>query len=370
MEVGQALVSEFELDRILRRVLDAAVEVIGARYAALGVLDPSREGLERFVHLGVDDATRELIGDLPEGRGVLGLLISDPTPLRLADVTQHPDSYGFPEGHPPMRTFLGVPITIGSRQWGNLYLTEKHGGEEFGESDERVATALAEWAAVAIGNARSVATERLRFAMDAAEQERLQWARELHDETLQGLAAIRLLLATGRQGDPEGLRSAVDASIEQIDDEIASMRGLISDLRPDSLSELGIVNALQGLAERMRPRAPDVRIDVTPADPAPAPGRLPAAIEVALYRVAQEAITNAIRHGQAGAITIALHRDAGRTAVSIHDDGSGFDPDEVDLGYGLIGMRERAELAGGKLLIDSTPGEGTTVRLRIPLDTY
>lgn len=363
-EVGRSLVSDLEFEGILSRVLAAAVELTGARYAALGVLDPSREGLERFVHRGIDPSTAERIGELPRGRGVLGLLISDPKPLRLADVSTHPRSFGFPAAHPPMSTFLGVPITIGGRQWGNLYLTEKEGGVEFDLHDERVAVALAAWAAVAIGNARSIATERLRFAMDAAEQERLQWARELHDETLQGLAAVQLMLARGRRGGAGEQGLAIEAAIDQIDREIGSMRALISDLRPDSLSELGIESALAGFGRRISERSGAVEIIV---DAASRDVRPPVEIEIALYRVAQEAITNAIRHGFASLITVELRRGSREATIEIRDDGVGFDPAEVELGYGIIGMRERAELAGAELVIDSAVGRGTTVSLTTPL---
>ncbi len=265
-DVGRGLVSDLELEHVLRRVLEAAVQITGARYAALGVLDRERSGLERFIHLGIDEQTRERIGDLPSGRGILGLLISEPRPVRLHDVSEHANSYGFPPNHPPMSTFLGVPIRILERQWGNLYLTEKENGADFTEEDERAVISLAEWAAIAIGNARSVATERLRLAMDAAEQERRQWARELHDATLQGLAAVRLMLATGRR-DSDKLESAVDRSIEQIDHEIASLRDLITDLRPDSLQELGIVPGPGGAGEQDRVPRPGR------ADPGRGPAR-------------------------------------------------------------------------------------------------
>ncbi|MBK5117541.1 MAG: GAF domain-containing protein, partial [Thermoleophilia bacterium] len=128
---GRGLVSDLELDRVLANVLEAAIEITGARYAALGVLNAERSGLENFIHKGIDEQTRKRIGDPPTGKGALGILIEDPRPLRLADVGSDPRSYGFPPGHPPMKTFLGVPITIRGEPWGNLYLTEKAGGEEF-----------------------------------------------------------------------------------------------------------------------------------------------------------------------------------------------------------------------------------------------
>jgi len=154
LDVGRALVAELDVETVLRHVLETAREITGARYAALGILDERKEELERFVFVGIDEDTRRLIGPLPRGGGVLGELIRNPQPLRLPDVTQHRRSYGFPPGHPPMTTFLGVPISIRGEAWGNLYLTDKAEGAEFDERDEESAIVLSEWAAIAIGNAR------------------------------------------------------------------------------------------------------------------------------------------------------------------------------------------------------------------------
>jgi signal transduction histidine kinase len=163
IEVGRGLMSELDLETLLQRILEVARELTGARYAALGILDERREELERFLTLGIDEAERRAIGDLPRGRGVLGELIAHPHPLRLADVELHPHSYGFPIGHPEMHTFLGVPVVIRGAGWGNLYLTEKEGGAEFSVADEAALVVLADWAAIAIENARlyaSVSTRR------------------------------------------------------------------------------------------------------------------------------------------------------------------------------------------------------------------
>ena len=153
VEVGRSLVAELDLEVVLDRVLDVAREITGARYAALGILDERKEELEQFLTAGIDDERREQIGSLPRGRGVLGLLIRDPRPLRLNDVGAHPESYGFPPEHPPMKTFLGVPVIVRGEAWGNLYLTEKEGGP-FTEEDESALLILADWAAIAIQNAR------------------------------------------------------------------------------------------------------------------------------------------------------------------------------------------------------------------------
>ena len=152
LDVRRTLASESDYERLLERVLEEGRAITGARYAALGVLDEEEVELERFLTSGVDAGTREAIGEPPRGRGVLGVLILDPRPLRLADVAEHPESYGFPAGHPPMRSFLGVPIMIGGEVWGNLYFAEKEDAREFSEADEQAAVVLAEWAAKAIEN--------------------------------------------------------------------------------------------------------------------------------------------------------------------------------------------------------------------------
>jgi signal transduction histidine kinase len=154
MDIGTALLSELDLEAVLRSIVDAARELTSAEYAALGVLNRDHTELERFIYLGIDDETRRSIGNLPRGRGVLGELIRDPVPLRLRDVNQHPHAYGFPPDHPPMHSFLGVPVAIREEVFGNLYMTEKQGGREFDEEDESAAKMLATWAGVAIENAR------------------------------------------------------------------------------------------------------------------------------------------------------------------------------------------------------------------------
>jgi signal transduction histidine kinase len=161
LDVGRAVVSELDLAAVLDRVLQAGREATGARYAALGILNEQRTELEQFLTSGVDDETHRAIGDLPRGLGVLGTLIEHPQSLRVADVGQHPSSYGFPAGHPVMRSFLGVPLVIRGQAWGNLYLTEKQGGD-FTAQDEEAAMILADWAAIAIDHAQAHGTSERR----------------------------------------------------------------------------------------------------------------------------------------------------------------------------------------------------------------
>ena len=176
LDVGCALTTELDRSVVLDHVLEAAREITGARYAAVGILNDQRTELAQFLTSGVDEPTRRAIGDLPRGRGVLGALIKKPQPLRLGDVGQHPTSYGFPVGHPVMRSFLGVPVVIREHVWGNLYLTEKDEGE-FTKADEEAAVILAKWAAVAIENAR---------LYEVSEQRRQE-----SEKTARGLEATR-----------------------------------------------------------------------------------------------------------------------------------------------------------------------------------
>lgn len=155
LAVGRSLVSELDLDTVLMNVLDAARQLTAARYAALGVLNSDKTELERFLYVGIDEEMRRRIGPLPRGHGILGELIRDPRPLRLDNIGDHPRSYGFPSEHPTMTTFVGTPITVRGEVFGNIYLTEKEGGDPFDEGDEHLVTVLAEWSAVAINNART-----------------------------------------------------------------------------------------------------------------------------------------------------------------------------------------------------------------------
>jgi signal transduction histidine kinase len=540
IEVGRSLVSELDLELVLERLLEVARELTGARYAAVGILDSSKSELERFVTSGIDPETHRRIGDLPRGRGVLGLLIREPRPLRLREVSRHPESYGFPPEHPRMTTFLGVPVTIRGEAWGNLYLTEKEGGAEFSDDDERSIVVLADWAAIAIENARlyqraeerrvdleravrglevtsaiaravggeteldrvlelivkraralveartlvilllqgddlvvaatagevadgvegtrlpfrgsvsedvlasrraervsdvraremqspaalgidataalaaplifrgqqlgaliafdrlggpqfgsedeelmlsfaasaatavhtarSVTEERLTHALEAAEQERTRWARELHDETLQGLGGLQVLLASAlRKGDADAREAAMRQALEHISGEIDNLRNLITELRPAELDELGLESALEALAERRAARD-GLRV-VLDVDLAGEDGdrRLARQTESTIYRIVQEALTNASKHADATRVDVRLAFAYDTVEVVIADDGQGFDLATVGGGFGLVGMRERIALVRGTFEIDSRPGAGTTVRATLPV---
>jgi signal transduction histidine kinase len=535
LHVARTLVAEHSTDAVLDRILQEAREITGARYAALGVLDESRVELERFITAGIDPTTHRAIGDLPRGRGVLGVLIDDPRPLRLADVGRHPRSYGFPLGHPEMHSFLGVPIVIRGDAWGNLYLTEKEGADAFTDADEEAALALAQWAGIAIENARlyetgelrrqqleqavrsleaarditdaisgvweldrilelivkrgralveaqsivillkegdelvvaasaghaatahghripiagstsgqvlerghperilnvetqlriaptelgvshaqsgllvpmihrgagvgvlaafdrgtdrqaftiederllrtfgaaaanavavnqSVAAERLRSAITAADAERARWARELHDQTLQSLGGLRVgLAATLGRGDAGTRDEAIRQAIEDIELEIANLRGIISDLRPSLLDDLGLEPAIEALLERRREEGLEITSELSVPDHA----GLASELETTIYRLVQESLTNIVKHAQSTRVRVFVGIDAGQALVEVEDDGVGFDTSAKTAGFGLEGMRERVYLAGGELQIEPRH-PGTLVRATLP----
>jgi signal transduction histidine kinase len=536
LDVGRSLVAELDLDGVLVRVLDVARELTGARYAAVGVLDESETQLTRFLSRGLDPETERRIGDKPRGHGVLGELTSHPQPLRLDHVGEHPRSYGYPPNHPPMSTFLGVPILVRGTAWGNLYLTEKDAGP-FTDEDEQALLVLADWASIAIYNAdlyrgqldrrdeleRTVAAleatmsiaralgaetdlgrvlelvtkrgralvearimvialvdgdelvvravagaagagllgrrlklasslgaataissdgdervdgqaTRLRRALaqevgatsgllvplryrqdtvgvlaafdrmdgdtrfaageerlleafaasaatavvtaqrvaastltrrvEAAEHERARWARELHDESLQDLAGLKILLAAGRRREGSDLLAVVDEAISRLSQSIEGLRGLIADLRPAALDQLGVGAALEGLAERTR-SGTGLDVDLlTDIDES----RLPPDAASTVYRLVQESLTNVGKHAGAAHVAIAVQMGPVSVDIEVRDDGVGFDPASPAAGFGLVGMRERAELAHGSLDVEAAVGSGTIVRAHIPLD--
>jgi len=541
VEVGRALLSELDPDALLDRILETAREITGARYAALGILNSERTELERFLTQGVDEDTQRAIGDLPRGRGVLGVLIDEPRPLRLTDVGRHPRSYGFPSGHPVMRSFLGVPIVVRGETWGNLYLAETPLGE-FTEGDEEAAVVLADWAAIAIDNARTLQTseqrrseleramrgleatrdiavaigddvglervlelivkrgralvearsvvimlregselvvaayaghavdahgkrlsiadstsgqvlkhgraeritdiaarlriapgdlgvpdahaallvplvyrgeprgllaafdrgesaasfteddeqvlrtfaasaatavataqsvmeERLRHSLAAADAERRRWARELHDETLQGLGAMRVLLATAlRRAEPRGTEEAMRQAIEQLEQEITSLRSIITELRPAALDELGLRPAIEALIQRHRNTQDFALVAELALHGRAGDSNLDPEIETTVYRLVQEALTNVAKHAGAHHVRVAITEGDDELMVAVEDDGGGFSTDERTEGFGLAGMRERVYLSGGTITIQSPAAEGgTLVEARLPV---
>jgi signal transduction histidine kinase len=534
IEAARTIHRARSLDALLRQVVESAAQIVGARYAALGVIDPTGQHLEQFITVGVDEVTRTRIGDLPRGQGVLGVLIRDAVPLRLEDMSEDPRSVGFPPGHPAMKGFLGVPIMLRGHAYGNLYLTEKDTGD-FTDEDQEVVELLASQAAVAIENARlldtsrrwtrqldtlnelgtalvseldldrllEVVAERLRELLSARvvvidlrqadgglrvqgasgegaaqllgmvspedskshhvlarmrservdsaledpeihpegeaqmldlqaglwvplvvrgepigvitvadkvgrdprftdedmrlaqafgtragaaveltrrvsrdavrtmlrgqEEERSRLSRELHDQTGQALTALLLGLNAARRAT--GLDEA-KAALADLDDVVrealADVRSIAVRLRPAALDELGLAAALERLASSA---ADGTGAEVAVTTTLATDERLPTEIETAVYRIVQEAVGNALRHGGAGRVDVTVVTRPDAVIASVEDDGCGFDPVAVRHGrLGLVGMRERAALFGGRLAVESSPGRGAAITAELPLD--
>ena len=559
LDAGVAIAGGLELDQILPRLVQSACDLTGARYGAIGVLDESGNRLAQFITAGLGDAEREAIGDLPTGRGILGVLITDARPLRLSDLGTDPRSVGFPPNHPPMRNFLGVPVIAGGSVFGNLYLTEKRGGD-FTEDDEAVAIMLAAQAGAAIQNARlfaearehaealerawtevssvdellgailsggarddvlqllaeqavravpaavigialpednrtmlryaaaagergarlrqhtvpvggskvgaallarrvvkvddlesdpdayaptgriagvrsllivpivrrfeavgvivagdregatvlggederllqayaartvialelaqALSTERdradaverlvaseirdasrretLRRVVEAQERERRRLAIELHDETGQSLAAVLMgLRRLEESDDPAAVRSTVEELRATVVNAVQELRALAVELRPKALDDFGLAPALERLVDTYSRRT-GLEVDSHLAGLEP---RLAEPVESALYRIAQEALTNIAKHAGASAVSIVTRRDGERLTMIVEDNGTGFDETTPAQGLGLVSMRERAELLGGSLRVESSTDHGTTLVVEVP----
>ena len=387
------LAAEHDSVGLLQRIVEGAAEVTGARYAALGVYDTDG-AITTFVHHGIEDAAAHRIDRLPRGEGLLGRVIVADSPIRLDDLGSDPRSCGFPEHHPPMRSFLGAPIGRSGRRFGNLYLTEKAGGSSFDDEDEALVMALAAFAACAIENNELIASERARAAaaarqveaeeserakretlvavIAAQEAERARVSRDLHDDIGQALTSVLLglRLIDGpddvTMAEPGEVRRRVDELRDLVAAALRQTRRLAFELRPTVLDDVGLAPALSRLAAEVAERS-GLRVDAV-VDGAPERDHLAADVATVVYRVVQEALTNVVRHAKASTASVAVTVHSGRLRAVVEDDGIGFDPLAPATGHlGLQGMKERAQLVDGTVHVVSAPGSGTTVVLEVPV---
>jgi signal transduction histidine kinase len=354
IESAAAVVGELDLSRLLRRLISEAMAATGARYAALGVLG-EHGVLSDFLYEGVDAEVAEKIGHLPTGRGVLGTMIRARKTLMLDDISEHPDSYGFPPNHPPMTTFLGVPVTAGDSTYGNLYLTEKDGG--FTEDDRIVVEALSHVAGAAIQTARL--QERLKLVAVVEDRQRI--ARDLHDSVIQDLFAVGLGLQelTRRIDDPETAQM-VDEAVDRLDTSVNSLRRYIFELKDPSHPNLTLDERLQDLVSRMGSAYPStVRLSIDWIGPTTSDDEI--------IMLVQEGLSNSLRHGGAETVEISIDDEDHNVVIKVEDDGIGFDQAAIHDGMGLPNMRSRVERLGGVMTVDSQIGEGTTVQIWLPV---
>jgi signal transduction histidine kinase len=354
--------SDLDLSAMLHRLVVVATELVGAKYGALGVLDPTRTRLEDFITVGIDEHTHRLIGDLPEGKGILGLLIVDAKPIRLPDLKRHPDSYGFPPNHPPMKSFLGVPIRVRGEVFGNLYLTEKITEPEFTDIDEELSVGLAAAAGVAIENARL--HNRVQELAVVEDRERI--ARDLHDTVIQRLFATGLALqATARmaRSDPTATANRIEGAVDDLDVTIKHIRSAIFALESSSASEHLLRSRILETVDEVSAVLdfdPHVLLD-GPIDTA-----VPDEIAEELLATLREALSNARRHSQATAITVEVIV-ADRVQLRVSDNGIGMQGEPRSEGHGLRNMAARAQRLGGSLTVTPVSTGGLVVDWIVPL---
>jgi signal transduction histidine kinase len=358
-DVVLAIAAEHEVEPVLQRLVHSARELAGARYAALGI--PDGEGaFESFITSGMSEALIAAMGPLPRTHGMLGAMLAGPEPHRADDLRRDPRFRGWwPDAHPQMRSFLGVPIVARGEVIGALYLTEKEDAASFSAEDERLIGLLAAHAAIALENARL--HERSRELSIVEERNRL--ALELHDSVTQQLFGVALAAesaSTLLARDPDAAAAELRRVGELARGAMEELRAVVFELRPASLEAEGLATVLRkhvDVLRRVSGRAIDLRVGEPP--------RLAPDAAAQVLRIAQEALGNALRHADAGQIRVRLDG----LVLSVADDGRGFDTAARDVrGHrlGLTSMEERATELGGRLVVTSTPGDGTTVRLELP----
>jgi signal transduction histidine kinase len=368
-QVSQAVLSvtrQMTVRDGLQVIVRSARSLVGARYAALGVPDEG-DSFAEFVVDGISDAEWRAIGPLPRRHGMLGVLLTEGQPERLADISRDPRFEGWPAGHPRMSHFMGVPVRDGDQVLGIIFAANKVSAAAekrgFTERDQEILSLFAAHAAIALTNARLYERSRELSVV----QERSRLARELHDAVTQKLFSIRAharaaaVLAAREPADPDRVRAEIDIVGELGAEAHAELRAVIDGLAPPDLRAGGLTESLRRYAV-LAGRAHGIPVAVTAVELPALTGRQ----EAALDRVAQEALHNALRHAGAGAVRVRLARTARRVTLEVTDDGRGFAPEAPSGGMGLASMRERAAYAGGTLTITSGTG-GTLVRMSVPV---
>ncbi len=364
LEATLLLEADLELPSLLRHIVEEACSMTNAHYGALGVLNDQRTALAEFITVGLTDEAEDRIGVRPTGRGVLGLLITDPQPLRLASLGSHPESHEFPEGHPPMTSFLGVPIKVRDEVYGNLYLTDKLGWSEFTADDESLVGALAVTAGIAIQNARL----HSRVQEVAVYEERDRLARDLHDTVIQRLFAIGLSLQS-MAGNPAAASIAdrLNSTITDVDDTIRQVRTSIFELGSDDLHQ-GVRSAVLSVVHEL---SDVVGFDVRVTFEGPVDTAIGDQIAEHLLATIREAVTNIGRHAEATEAMLSISADSRRCLLQVTDNGRGLDPGQESVssgGLGLVNLRRRAEKLDGTFTLESPESGGTVLTWQVPIN--
>jgi len=358
-----AVAGELDVETVLQLIVDRVRTLVGAQYAALGIVDDRRR-IERFITSGISAEQRRRLGPLPEGHGLLGLIITEGHSLRVPDIGAHAASSGFPPEHPPMRSFLGVPVRVKRRVIGNFYLTDKESAPEFSDDDQRLTELFALHAGIAIENARlHEAVGRL-----AVIEERDRIGKDLHDGIIQSMYAVSLSLEDMPElmvDDPDEARARADRAIDALHDTIRDLRGFIFGLRPELVDRTDLVGLLVALTEQLHQNSlVEVNLDL--------PERLdepPAHVRAELLQIAREALSNVARHAHATEAAVRLSSTDTDLVLEIRDNGRGFDPTTTprEGHFGLSNMRDRAAGLGGTMLVESAADGGAHIIVRIPV---
>jgi nitrate/nitrite-specific signal transduction histidine kinase len=362
LDVVQTISSDLDLEGMLQRIVRGAKDLVDARYGALGVLDETRTRLAEFITVGIDAADHRRIGHLPEGHGILGLLIDDAKPLRLPDLTEHPKSFGFPPHHPPMHSFLGVPIRVRDEVFGNLYLTDKASAEVFTDVDEELVVGLAAAAGVAIENARLI--RRIEQLVVVEDRERI--ARDLHDTVIQRLFATGMSLqSTVRlvSAEPGAAIDRISQAVDDLDQTIKEIRTAIFGLERTRVAADSVRNRILSLVhELVSPLGFDPQIILQ--------GPIDASIDDdtsgELLAILREGLTNVARHAEATRVSVEVEVDTD-ICVRVSDDGVGPPTDGGSRGRGLDNMASRATRLGGAMSLMPASDGGTVLEWRVPV---
>ncbi len=363
-DVAVAIGGEIALEHVLELIVKRGRTLVNARSLVIML----RDGEELVVHTGAGHLEVLTGVRLSISESTSGQVLERRRPERISDVASRlridPRAFGVTDP----RTALLVPMLYRGNAMGVLAAFDRgEEGDAFTDDDEQMLRTFAASAATAVALAQRVQSDRLRSSLAAAEAERGRWARELHDETLQGLGGLRVLLSSAlRRSDPERSQQAMREAVEHIEREIGNLRAIITELRPAALDELGLRTAIEALLDRHRDQD-DFQIEREITLPVPAQGqaRLDADLESTVYRLVQEALTNVAKHAGASRVLVRLAESDGEVLIEVQDDGRGFDPTAVSPGFGVAGMHERVSLAGGTLNVESGD-HGTLLRACLP----
>ncbi len=361
LEATLQLEADLDLPVLLRHFIEEARSMTGARYGAIGVLDDEGTALSEFLTVGLEPDEEDRIGARPTGRGLLGLLITDARALRVSDIGSHPDSSGFPPNHPPMTSFLGVPIKVRGDVYGNLYLTDKIGWSEFTRDDEALVEALALAAGIAIENARL----HTRVQEVAVYEDRDRVARDLHDTVIQRLFAVTLSLQSmAGVAETAGIADRMKQAVSDLDATIRQVRSTIY--------ELGAATMDQGLRAEIlvlvRDLSPVVGFHVQVRFEGPVDSAVPDDVAEHLLATIREALTNVGRHAVATEASLVVSVHDGICDLQVADNGRGLGASEsTDGGFGLVNLRRRAEKLHGHFLVENRESGGTLLSWQVPI---